>query len=218
MTLPSVAMSIQAGWARTPRADHDFPVLSHNIGKDFTFVRETNFFASDSESWVPRPTTSMFLLFCRTNRSTPGASRAHAVQCGAQNHTSNGFLPEKTLARFTDLPVRTSVTDTEGRGFVTFAAVLSVVAAPTASGLCTTTPITAPATMAAEAIILRRGVGRDFSDELTVKVFFLGWSLIGGRSGTGGTRQQDACGSCADNGHEGDEDDVQGESIEAVVY
>jgi hypothetical protein len=80
----------------------------------FILLRDTNFLASPSESCVPRPTTVIFFAFVRANRSIPGASRLHALQCGAQNHASVGTFDVLYLLRFTFLPVRMFVTDNDG--------------------------------------------------------------------------------------------------------
>jgi hypothetical protein len=115
-------MSSHAGWLGTPSSAQDVPVLSHNIRTVFTFVRVRNDFASFNVSCVPRPITSMFLEFFRTNCSTPGASPAQALQCGAQNQISSGFFPVYAAARLTLFPERTSVTLIAGRGLFDFAA------------------------------------------------------------------------------------------------
>ena len=136
MMVPSVAMSIHAGWAGTPNARHDLPVLSQSSLTVDTLVRERNRWANLKSSCVPRPMTLIFARFCRANCSTPGASPMHALQCGAQNQTSIGLVPSKVEASATCLPVFTSVTLMTGRGlFTTFAAadfVVVAVAAPAA--------------------------------------------------------------------------------------
>ncbi len=137
MMVPSVAMSIHAGWAGTPNARHDLPVLSQSSLTVDTLVRERNRWANLKSSCVPRPMTLIFARFCRANCSTPGASPMHALQCGAQNQTSMGLVPSKVEASATCLPVFTSVTFMTGRGLLTALAVADrfvvAVAAPATS-------------------------------------------------------------------------------------
>ena len=59
-------------------------------------------------------------MFCRANCSTPGASRLHWLQCGAQNHTSSAFLPSKADASANGFDEFTSVTLIVGSGFAVF--------------------------------------------------------------------------------------------------
>ena len=69
---------------------------------------------------MPRPTTVIDAVFCRANCSTPGASRLHCVQCGAQNHTSRAFFPSKAEASANGFDDFTSVTLNVGSGFAVF--------------------------------------------------------------------------------------------------
>lgn len=53
-------------------------------------------------------------MFCRANRSTPGASRLQVDQVGAQNQTSSGVADGDSKETSTRAPVARSTTRTAG--------------------------------------------------------------------------------------------------------
>ena len=105
----------------------------------------------------------------------------HAVQVGAQNHTSSGFFPSRAEANANGLPVLTSVTFITGNGLaVLLALALAGVAVEAASatelvkrGASKARPIQATRTM-------RRVWGRWYGEDLILLLKCMRWCERGG--------------------------------------
>ena len=123
---------------------------------------------------MPSPTTLIFAAFCRANCSTPGASRLHADQWGAQNQTNNGFFPSNEAASATSFPVFTSVTFMTGSGLTDFFEVADLTAglfgaAPAIPPVPAAMTVVTTATSPSLARALRQRLGDRFNGLLLVE-------------------------------------------------
>ncbi len=103
-----------AGVLETRKARHDVASRSQTFRKERVPCRARKARESSNEPFEAMPTTSIFRLFSRANRSTPRASALHTGQKGAQIHTSTGLSRGERVARSTVGPSR-SRTCTRGR-------------------------------------------------------------------------------------------------------